>query len=148
MSELKTLANCKPSEFLKQTNRLKKSVEKWLTETDIVNIRKKVPALEPVPIDATVETKAEIFAINKKRMEEQARKNVSEMLDAILELHPDETLEVLALCCFIEPKDIDNYTMRDLLIPINSLLNDEAVIDFFTSLASLGQTITSEASKA
>ena len=148
MSELKTLANCKPSEFLKQTNRLKKSVEKWLTETDIVNIRKKVPALEPVPIDATVETKAEIFAINKKRMEEQARKNVSEMLDAILELYPDETLEVLALCCFIEPKDIDNYTMRDLLIPINSLLNDEAVIDFFTSLASLGQTITSDASKA
>lgn len=148
MSELKTLVNCKPSEFLKQTNRLKKSVEKWLTETDIVNIRKKVPALDPIPIDATVEKKAEIFAINKKRMEEQARKNVSEMLDAILEAHPDETLEVLALCCFIEPKDIDNYTMRDLLVPINSLLNDEAVIDFFTSLASLGQMITSDASKA
>ena len=148
MSELKTLVNCKPSEFLKQTNRLKKSVERWLTETDIVNIRKKVPALDPTPIDATVEKKAEIYAANKKRMEEQARKNVSEMLDAILEAHPDETLEVLALCCFIEPKDIDNYTMRDLLVPINSLLNDEAVIDFFTSLASLGHLITSDASKA
>ena len=148
MSELKTLVNCKPTEFFAQTNRIKKSVERWLTETDIINIRKKVPALEPLPIDATVEKKAEIYAINKKRMEEQARKNVSEMLDAILEAHPDETLEVLALCCFIEPEDIDNYTMRDFLVPINSLLNDEAVIDFFTSLASLGQTIISDASKA
>ena len=148
MSEFKTLVNCKPSEFLAQTMKIKKSVERWLTDTDILNIRSEKPILEPVPIDATVEKKAEIYAINKKRFEEQARKNVSKMLDAILEAHPEETLEVMALCCFIEPAEVDNYTMRDFLVPINSLLNDEAVIDFFTSLASLGQTIISDASKA
>ena len=148
MSEFKTLVNCKPSEFLAQTLKIKKSVERWLTDTDILNIRREVPALEPYPIDATVEQKEEIFSANKKLLEAQARKNVSKMLDAILEAHPEETLEVMALCCFIDPAQVDNYTMRDFLVPINSLLNDEAVIDFFTSLASLGQMNTSDASKA
>lgn len=37
---MKNLANCTPSEFLKQTNKIKKSVEKWLKATDIMEIRK------------------------------------------------------------------------------------------------------------
>ena len=40
---MKNLANCKPSEFLVQTNKIRKSVEKWLKITDIMNIRKVVP---------------------------------------------------------------------------------------------------------
>ena len=32
---MKNLANCTPREFLKQTYRLKKCVEKWLQETDL-----------------------------------------------------------------------------------------------------------------
>jgi hypothetical protein len=148
MSELKTLANCKPSEFLRQTNRIKKSVEKWLTDTDIMNIRKRLPALEAVPIEASVEERAEIVGRNKKAREEQAKRNVSVMLDAILEEHPDETLEVLALCCFVEPENVDDHPMSDYLDAFNSLINDKAVIGFFTSLASLVQKNTSSASKA
>lgn len=148
MSELKTLATCKPSEFLKQTNRIKKAVEKWLTDTDIMNIRKRMPAAEVVPIDATAEEKASIASKNKKAREEQAIKNASAMLDAIMEEHPDETLEILALCCFVEPGNVDDYPMSSYLEAFNSLINDKAVIGFFTSLASLVQTNTSPASKA
>ena len=148
MSELKTLANCKPSEFLRQTNRIKKSVEKWLTDTDIMNIRKRLPAFEAVPIEASVEERAEIVGRNKKAREEQAKRNVSAMLDAILEEHPDETLEVLALCCFVEPENVDDHPMSAYLDAFNSLINDKAVIGFFTSLVSLVQTNTLSASKA
>ncbi len=148
MSELKTLANCKPSEFLRQTNRIKKSVEKWLTDTDIMNIRKRLPALEAVPIEASVEERAEIVGRNKKAREDQAKRNISAMLDAILDEHPDETLEVLALCCFVEPENVDNYPMSAYLDAFNSLINDKAVIGFFTSLVSLVQTNTLSASKA
>lgn len=148
MSELKTLANCKPSEFLRQTNRIKKSVEKWLTDTDIMNIRKRLPALEAVPMEASVEERAEIVGRNKRAREEQAKKNISAMLDAILEEHPDETLEVLALCCFVEPENVDDHPMSAYLDAFNSLINDKAVIGFFTSLASLVQTNTLSASKA
>ena len=42
---MKNLANCKPSEFLVQTNKIRKSVEKWLTVTDIMNIRRTQPEL-------------------------------------------------------------------------------------------------------
>jgi hypothetical protein len=148
MSELKTLATCKPSEFLRQTNRVKKSVEKWLTDTDILNIRNRMPVLEITPQDASKEERQAIYDRNKKVATEQAKKNISAMLDAILDEHPEETLEVLALCCFVEPENADDHTVGEYLTAFNSLINDKAVIDFFTSLASLAQMNTLNASKA
>jgi hypothetical protein len=148
MSELKTLATCKPTEFLKQTNRIKKAVEKWLKDTDIMNIRKNLPELEKMPKGATEEERLEVFNRNKKLAEEQAKKNISVMLDKVLDEYPEETLEVIALCCFVEPENIDDHTVSDYLTAFNSLINDRAVIDFFTSLASLGQMNTLKASKA
>lgn len=148
MSELKTLATCKPSEFLRQTNRIKKSVEKWLTDTDIINIRKRLPVLEIVPKDASDEERIQIATRNKRLSDEQAKRNISAMLDAILEEHPDETLEVLALCCFVEPDDADNHSVSEYITAFNSLISEKAVVDFFTSLASLVQMNTSDVSKA
>ena len=148
MSELKTLATCKPSEFLRQTNKIKKSVEKWLTDTDILNIRKRLPVLEVIPKDATQEERNAIFQRNREKSLAQAKENISNMLDAVLEDHPEETLEILALCCFVEPQDVDNYPMNAYLEAFNSLINDKAVLSFFTSLASLAQMNTSTASKA
>lgn len=148
MSELKTLVTCKPTEFLKQTNRIKRSVEKWLTDTDILNIRKRLPELEVVPKNATEAERREIAERNRALTEEQAKKNISAMLDAILEDHPDETLELLGLCCFIEPEHVDEYKVTDYLTAFNSIINDRAVLDFFTSLASLVAKNTSDASKA
>ena len=125
---MKTLANCTPREFLTQTNKIRKSAAKWLTLTKILEIRKTLP-----------EAKAGASAEEKKAaLEEQVRLNLSSMLDAILEKYPDETAELLGLLCFIDPDDLDNHSMIEILANVTEILNSEEVLSFFMSLAQLG----------
>lgn len=145
---MKNIANCTPLEFLKQTNRIKKSVEKWLTLTDIMNIRKRIPVFELAPQTATDEEKRMIFEKNRQKRMEQAKANLSAILDAVLEDHPNETLEILALCCFIEPEEANEHSVEEYLNAFSELIGNKAVLNFFTSLASLARTSTSEESKA
>ena len=129
---LKTLASCKPSEFLAQTNKIRKIAEKWLKNTDLMNIRSNKPKY---PEGASEEEK-------KKILQDQVKENLSRMLDAILEQNAGETLELLALVCFVEPKDVDDHPMSEYIMAVTELLNDKAVLGFFTSLMRLGQTNT------
>ena len=130
---MKNLANCKPSEFLRQTNRIRKSAETWLKVTEILEIRKTLPEIpNDIPKDE-----------RKTAVEEQGRENFSRILDAILEKHPDETLELLALTCFVEPDDVDNHPVSEYLESIGEMLADKAVIGFFTSLMRLARMNTS-----
>lgn len=142
---MKNLATCKPSEFLRQTNRIKKAAEKWLNDTDILNIRKNLPKLETIDKDADVEERNRIFEANQKKARKQMLENTSKILDAIMEDHPDETLELIALLCFVEPKDVDNYTVEEYLTSVTEMLTNKAVIGFFTSLAQWGLTSTRSA---
>ena len=137
---MKTLASCTPTEFLKQATRIKKSVERWLTDTDLMNIRKRLPHTEIASIDSTPEERAGVEERNREAMNRQMRKNFSAMLEAILETHAEETLELMALCCFVEPKDIDNHKMSEYLEAMTELMNDESVVGFFTSLLRWGRT--------
>lgn len=139
--KLKTLASCKPSEFLKQTNRIRKSVENWLEVTKIMETRSKKPELEVVPEGASEEEKAEIILRNKKALQKQSKKNIMQMLDAIMDEHPDETLELLALCCFVEPENIDDYPVSTYLNAFTELIEDKTVWNFFTSLGKLVGTL-------
>ena len=134
---MKTLANCKPSEFLRQTNAIRKSVASWMTATDIMNIRKRIPEKKFPTASMTVEERSELERQNREAMQEQMKLNLSAMLDAALDEHAEETLELLALCCFIDPKDVDNYPVRDYLQAFYELLNDESVVGFFSSLIRL-----------
>ena len=138
-AKLKTLSSCSLPEFLRQTNKIKKNVEKWLSETDILNIRKKLPTLKEIPEDATKEERQKINEENKEMLNRQMKQNMSEILDAALEDHAQETAEVIALCCFVEPDDMDGFAVRDYLLAFTEMLNDEAVIGFFISLVQLGQ---------
>lgn len=135
---MKNLANCKPSEFLAQTNRLRKTAERFLTVTDIMNIRKRLPKGMPeLTADLSVD---ETEAVKKKRREmvsAQVRKNLGAIFDAILEEHPEETLEMLALCCFVEPANVDDHTMSEYLGAILDMAEDENVMRFFTLLTHL-----------
>ena len=142
---MKTLVNCTPEEFLVQTNKIRKSVWKWLTDTDVLNIRRRMPEYEKADTNASIEDRKKVLEHNKELERQQTKENLSAILDAMLEDHPKETLEVIALCCFIEPKDINNYAVRDILTSIAELLNDEVVISFFTSLARLGNLNTARA---
>lgn len=124
---MKNLANCKPSEFLRQTNKIRKSVDKWLTLADIKNIRKNTPE---IPEDATKEVRQEL-------MFKQGKENLNKMLDNILDKHPDETLELLALLSFVEPEDVDNYSVSEYLASFNELIGNKEVVSFFGSLMQL-----------
>ena len=134
----KNLANCKPSEFLKQTYRIKKNVEKWLDDTEIMSIRKNRPEMLKIESGMTEDQRQEVFEENKKRLQDQSMKNFMAILDAVMDTHADETLEILALCCFVEPTEVDNYNISFYLDSIAELIRNESVIGFFTSLAQLG----------
>lgn len=136
---MKNLANCKPSEFLRQTNKIKKAVERWLTDTDILNIRKTAPDITIVDETASEAEQEKVRAINREKARIQAKANLSRMVDAIAEEHPNETLELLALLCFVEPEHVDDYPMAEYLASIADMMANEAVISFFTSLVRLAQ---------
>lgn len=126
---MKNLATCTPTEFVQQTVKIRHVLEKWLTLTDIKTIRKRVPTLTE---DMSVEQK-------KEAIQAQVRKNVMSIFDAVLELHPAETLELLALMCFVEPKDVDTHTMGEYLCALMDMVEDEAVMRFFSLSSRLGQ---------
>lgn len=135
---MKTLANCTPREFMKQTNRIRISAEKWLTATKILEIRKRMPDL---PAPTTSKDKAEIQKAMDERREafaKQTRENLFAMLEAMFDTNADETLELLALCCFVEPEDVDKHTMSEYLANIGELMADAGVLSFFDSLVKLG----------
>lgn len=137
---MKNLANCTPREFLAQTSKIKRSVEKWLKVTDIMAIRKRVPAnLPEINKSAPVAEQGDVLAKRAEMLREQAYKNVSVILDAMLEEHPEETLEVLAYCCFVDPEKVDDYPMGHYLTAVTEMLSDESVTAFFTTLMSLVQ---------
>lgn len=127
---MKNLSNCTLREFLAQTNKIRHSVETWLKLTDVLNIRMRKP---DIPEGAT---KAE----TDKLWAEKSRENIGLMLDAMLEDHPNETAELLAICCFVEPQDIDNHPMREYLGAFGEMIGDEEVLRFFGSLMRLAQT--------
>lgn len=134
---MKTLATCSPVEFLVQTNKIRRSVESWLTLTKVMKIRKRLPEL---PQGAKPEDV-------KKARQEQAKKNFSAILDSVLEEHPQETAELLGMLCFIEPEDLGNHSMLEIISSVNELIASPEVLSFFTSLTQLVQTVTSDTAK-
>lgn len=128
---MKNLANCKPSEFLRQTNLIRKSVANWIKVTDIMNIRKRKPDFTGIP-ESDHDARAAV-------MEAQTRENLNAILESMLEEHPDETLEILALVCFVDPKDVDKHTVTEYLDSITEIISNKSVLNFFTSLARLDQ---------
>ena len=125
----KNLANCKPSEFLKQTNRIRHYVQKWMDVTEIPKIRKRLPQ---IPEGTTEEER-------KKLIRQQSMQNLSDILDSALDAHPEETMGVLALACFIPAEEAEDHPMEEYLDALGQLMESEGVIRFFTSLLILAQ---------
>lgn len=121
----KNLTNCNLKEFMTQTRLIKHYVEKWLKDTDIMNIRKNLPE---IPDDASDEERKELLT-------EQGMKNASAIFDVILDEHPDETVELIALLCFVPFSEIEEHPMTYYMESITEMLNDKTVWDFFISLA-------------
>lgn len=134
---MKNLANCTIREFIAQTNRIRHAAERWLNLTQVLEIRANLPKADPNATEAE----------KRRALEAQIKKNGRAMLDAVLEKHAEETAELLGLMCFIEPDDLDNHSMRELLGAFAEMIGCREVVDFFISLARLAQTDISDTAR-
>lgn len=134
---LKNLATCKPTEFVKQTVKIKKAVEKWLKVTNIMGIFGETPNLTQLTDTMTEEERKTAFESNKKIADELVKKKISKAFDAMLEQHPTETLEILALSCFVEPENVDTHTIDEYFSAWDEMLNNSSAISFFISFIRL-----------
>lgn len=137
---MKNLTNCTPIEFLKQTNRIRHSVEKWLKVTDIMKIKDTLPNFVEINDDMSEEERKEKADINKELVREQNKKKLSLILDKCLDEHAEETLEMMALMCFVEPEHINEHSAMEYLKEVTEMISNKDVLDFFSSLIRLGQT--------
>ena len=126
---MKNLSNCKPSEFLAQTIKIKNLVRDWLDATKIMDIRKN---FSQVGKNLTAEERTNAIV-------NQSLSNWSDMLDRMFIDNAEKTLALIALVNFVEPERVDDYEMGDYLQSIGELLGDSRVISFFTSLVRLNQ---------
>lgn len=144
---MKTLVTCTPREFIAQTLRIKELAESWLKDTKILEIRKQMPEFKKATAGMSDEELRELRAYNTNLLKEQSNKNLSQIMTAALEKEPDKTLALMALCCFVEPEEVNNNPMGYYLEAFAELMGDKSVINFFISLVQLGQITTSDASK-
>jgi hypothetical protein len=134
---MKNLATCKPTEFVAQTAKIKDAVANWVEVIELVSIRATQPKYKTIPIDATAEDRANIIKENAEIEKKQAMENVSKILDNMLAVHPQETLKVLALCCFVEPEHVDDYSIDEYLGCIMEMMQNKHIRDFFLLLAQI-----------
>lgn len=136
----KNLANCTPEEFLDQSYLIMDAAEKFMKVNDILGIRsRRVEGLQEIPTDNEEETDR-VRRENAKKITAQRMKNVKDLLTSMMHTHKSETLELLALSCFIAPEDVNNYTMPFFLRNIGEMISNQDVLAFFTSLAEVEQT--------
>lgn len=129
---MKTLANCSPVDFLRQTNKIRHAAAGFMKETGVLELRKRRPEL----------TGKETDAEKRAALDKQARQNLSDMADLLMDANAEKTAELLGMLCFMEPEDVANANGIDFLTPASELISSRPVIDFLLSLARLEQTIT------
>ena len=124
---MRTIANLSGVEFLRAINRTRYAVEKLVKVTDVLNIWKKNPTFNG---DETEEEKLEI-------QKNQIKKNLNDILDSLLEKHPEETYEcIMALCVRDEGEPEPDGI--ELVMAAFSLIADKRVLDFLLQLGKSG----------
>ena len=128
---MRTIANLNGVEFLRAINRTRHAVEKLMTVTDVLTIWKKNPAYTG---KETAEEK-HIMARN------QIKKNLSEMLDTLLEKHPEETYACIMAMC-VQDEGEPEPDGIDMVMAAFNLISDKRVLDFLLQLGKSGLIAT------
>ncbi len=122
---MKTIAALKGADFLRACNRVRYAAQEMLKETKVLDIRKHMPKLT----DSMTEEQ------RKAAMEKQSKKNISDMLDRLLEEKPEETYKFLQAVIVNENgEELDGI---DLMCAAMELVSDPKVIDFLSRLTRL-----------
>ena len=124
---MRTIANLEGAEFLRAINRTRHAVEKLLETTGVLKIRKNVPQF----------TGNETPEERRKMERAQVKKNLNDMLDSLLETHPEATYEcIMALCVRDEGEPEPDGI--ELMMAAFSLISDKRVLDFLSQLGKSG----------
>lgn len=124
---MKTIANLTGAEFLRAINRTRHAVEDLLSVTGVMKIRKNVPTFSG---NETAEEKAEMERA-------QVKKNLNDMLDSLLETHPEETYKCILALCVREEGEPEPDGI-ELIMSAFSLIGDKRVLDFLVQLGKSG----------
>lgn len=135
---MKNLSNCSNVEFLKQCNKIRHQVQSWLKDTGVLEIRKRTCELVPVTDNMTDADRIKAETENELRIQAQAKRNISDMLDVALDKNAEKTLELVGLMCFLTPEETSKTKAFKLLREFAEMLNDEDVLGFFSSLMKSG----------
>lgn len=132
---MKTLANCTLKEFLKQANKIRHEAEKLFVAADIAEIRKRTVKF----------TGEETPGEKEKLITQQAKKNISDIIDNCLDRNVDLTVKVIGLMCFKTEKEAAEMEVTEFYDVAFELLTSQRVMDFFTKLVNSGliDTLTS-----
>ena len=128
---MKTIANLSGVEFLRAINRTRHAVEKLMKVTDVLAIWKKNPTFKGD------EPPEEMHEIQRN----QIKKNLNDILDSLLEKHPEETYEcIMALCVRDEGEPEPDGI--ELVMAAFNLISDKRVVDFLLQLGKSGLIAT------
>ena len=130
---MKTIANLNGVEFLRAINRTRHAVEKLMKVTDVLNIWKKRPVFKGD------ETPEQMHEMERK----QIKKNLNDVLDTLLDTHPEETFECIMALCVRDDGEPEPDGI-ELVMAAFDLIADERVLNFLFKLGKSG-LITTEA---
>jgi len=124
---MRTIANLNGVEFLRAVNKTRHAVEKLMNVTDVLGIWKKQPTFTG---EETPEERHEMAR-------NQIKKNLNDILDTLLEKHPEETFEcIMALCVRDEGEPEPDGI--ELVMAAFNLIADKRVVDFLLQLGKSG----------
>lgn len=128
---MRTIANLSGVEFLRAINRTRHAVEKLMKVTDVLTIWKNRPVFNGG------ETTEQMHEMER----EQIKKNLNDILDTLLEKHPEETFEcIMALCVRDEGEPEPDGI--ELVMAAFNLISDKRVVDFLLQLGKSGLVTT------
>ena len=128
---MRTIANLNGVEFLRAINRTRHAVEKLMTVTDVLKIWKKNPTFTG---NETAEEKHEM-------QRKQLKKNLNDMLDTLLEKHPEETYACIMAMCVRDEGEPEPDGIEMVMAAFN-LISDKRVLDFLLQLGKSGLIAT------
>lgn len=121
---LKTLANCKNSEFLPQANRCKKLIYDFYEKIDLQKI--------------AAQYREQYQKAATEEISEVSKAFVSEVMTTMLEKYPVDTISVIAALGFMTFEEADEADPSDLLAIGLQCMSSRRVMDFFINVAALG----------
>lgn len=124
---MRTIANLSGVEFLRATNRARHAVEKLMQTTDVLSIWKKNPTF----------TGKETPKEKHEKQRNQIKQNLNDMLDSLLEKHPEETYACIMALCVREEGEPEPDGIEMVMAALN-LVSDKRVLDFLLALGKSG----------